>query len=74
MADFEDGRKFHRFFRLNSLANSPTWENNIDGQFNLRDAVNKTISFTANDKVYKLNEKHAVLLVRPRGEHFPQRF
>jgi len=56
MADFED-------------ANSPTWENNVDGQFNLRDAVNRTISITVTDKVYKLNEKTAVLMVRPRGWH-----
>ncbi|HMW95137.1 MAG TPA: malate synthase A [Chitinophagales bacterium] len=58
MADFED-------------SNAPTWENNIQGQVNLRDANRKAISFVneANGKEYKLNEKHAALFVRPRGWH-----
>lgn len=58
MADFED-------------SNAPTWENNISGQVNLRDANNKTISFIneANGKEYKLNDQTAVLFVRPRGWH-----
>jgi len=57
MADFED-------------SNSPTWDNNINGQINLRDAINKTISFTnTNGKYYALNEKTATLMVRPRGWH-----
>jgi len=60
MADFED-----------SL--SPTWENILDGQTNLRDAVDKTISFNHPTKgVYKLNEKTAVLFVRPRGLHLTE--
>ena len=55
MADLED-------------ANSPTWFNNIDGQINLRDAVNRTIDFTSPEgKAYKLNDKIATLLVRPRA-------
>jgi malate synthase len=57
MADFED-------------ANSPTWQNLIEGQINLRDAINRTISFKNPDgKKYKLNERTAVLMVRPRGLH-----
>ncbi|UOY92079.1 malate synthase A [Ectobacillus sp. JY-23] len=61
MADFED-------------ANAPMWENNLDGQVNLRDAVNRTISFvSSNGKEYKLNEKTAVLLVRPRGWHLNEK-
>ena len=58
MADFED-------------SNSPTWENVIAGQLNLKDAVNKTITFTNpyNDKFYKLNDTVATLMVRPRGWH-----
>ncbi|HEV7766790.1 MAG TPA: malate synthase A [Thermoanaerobaculia bacterium] len=56
MADFED-------------ANSPTWANNIEGQINLRDAVRRTIAFDSGTKQYKLNEKIATLLVRPRGWH-----
>ena len=55
MADFED-------------SNAPTWNNIIQGQINLRDAVNRTISFTNPDgKHYSLNDKPAVLMVRPRG-------
>jgi malate synthase len=57
MADFED-------------ANSPTWGNNIEGQVNVRDAVNGTIGYTSPEgKAYKLGDKVAVLLVRPRGWH-----
>ncbi len=57
MADFED-------------SNSPTWENLIQGQLNIRDAVNKTIEFTnPAGKHYKLNDKIATLMVRPRGWH-----
>jgi malate synthase len=61
MADFED-------------ANSPTWENVVRGQLNLIDAVRRTISFDAeNGKHYALKEKTAVLFVRPRGWHLPER-
>ena len=57
MADFED-------------AFSPTWEGTIQGQINLRDAINGTISYLSPEgKQYRLNEKTAVLLVRPRGWH-----
>ncbi|HEY3055400.1 MAG TPA: malate synthase A [Thermoanaerobaculia bacterium] len=56
MADFED-------------ANSPTWANNIEGHINLCDAVRRTISFESGEKKYRLNEKTATLLVRPRGWH-----
>jgi hypothetical protein len=47
-------------------SNAPTWTNMLDGQINLRDAVRETISLeaAAGGKSYKLNEKHAVLLVR----------
>jgi malate synthase len=61
MADFED-------------ATSPTWKNLIEGQFNLRDAVRRTISFSNPDgKQYQLNEKTATLLVRPRGWHLSEK-
>lgn len=58
MADFED-------------ANSPNWNNNIQGQINLRDAVNRTITYTneSNGKEYRLNDELATLVVRPRGWH-----
>jgi malate synthase len=57
MADFED-------------SNSPTWENNISGQLNLRDANRKTISFSSPEgKQYNLKDQIAVLFVRPRGWH-----
>ncbi|MDZ4835677.1 MAG: malate synthase A [Candidatus Melainabacteria bacterium] len=49
---------------------SPTWKNVIDGQINLKKAVRKTLTFQNPDgKSYKLNEKLATLLVRPRGWH-----
>ena len=61
IADFED-------------ANSPTWSNCIEGQINLRDAVHRTIAFENSDgKLYKLNEKTAVLTVRPRGWHLEEK-
>jgi len=61
MADFED-------------SNAPTWNNIIQGQINLRDAVNRTISFTNPDgKQYSLNDKPAVLMVRPRGWHLVEK-
>ncbi|MBV8654212.1 MAG: malate synthase A [Alphaproteobacteria bacterium] len=62
MADFED-------------ASTPTWSNLIEGQQNLRDAIAGTITFDdpANGKHYKLNPKIAVLKVRPRGWHLPEK-
>ena len=58
MADFED-------------SNSPTWDNIVSGQINLKDAVNRTITFTNphNNKFYQLNDAIATLMVRPRGWH-----
>jgi malate synthase len=61
MADFED-------------ANSPVWQNNIDGQINLRDTVNRTVGYTSPEgKRYSLSEKTATLLVRPRGWHLGEK-
>ncbi|PAE43121.1 malate synthase A [Bacillus sp. 7884-1] len=61
MADFED-------------ATSPTWENIVEGQINLRDAVNRTISYeNQNGKRYVMNEETAVLFVRPRGLHLEEK-
>ncbi|MBI3500332.1 MAG: malate synthase A [Bacteroidetes bacterium] len=62
MADFED-------------STSPTWNNIIEGQINLRDAVSGTITYynNANGKTYRLNEKTAVLFVRPRGWHMEEK-
>lgn len=55
-------------------ATSPTWENIVEGQINLRDAVNRTISFeNQNGKRYELNEETAVLFVRPRGLHLEEK-
>ena len=60
MADFED-------------ANSPTWANVVDGQQNLTDAIERTISVETPEKTYSLNGEVAVLLVRPRGWHLVER-
>jgi malate synthase len=57
MADFED-------------SNTPTWENMIEGQVNLRDAILRTIGLVSPEgKRYELNDSTATLLVRPRGWH-----
>jgi malate synthase len=60
MADFED-----------SL--SPTWENVVNGQGNLIDAVRREIEFRGPEKTYRLNAEIATLLVRPRGWHLPEK-
>jgi malate synthase len=61
MADFED-------------ANSPTWDNMITGHMNLRDAIERTIEFSSPEgKQYRLNDKIATLMVRPRGWHLDEK-
>jgi malate synthase len=60
MADLED-------------ANCPTWDNMVSGQANLLDAVVGTISFEQSGKRYRLDEKHAVLIPRPRGWHLEEK-
>jgi malate synthase len=61
MADFED-------------SNAPTWQNNLEGQANLRDAVRGSINFVSPEgKRYALNPRVATLLVRPRGWHLNER-
>ena len=60
MTDFED-------------SNTPNWDNQITGQINMRDAVRRTISLEQNGKSYKLNEKVATLVVRPRGWHLDEK-
>jgi malate synthase len=61
MADFED-------------ANSPTWDNNIQGHINLRDAINRKIDYVSPEgKAYALNDTIATLLVRPRGWHLNEK-
>jgi malate synthase len=55
-------------------ANAPTWANMVEGQINLRDAVRRAIQFTSPEgKDYRLNDQIAVLLVRPRGWHLPEK-
>jgi malate synthase len=60
MADFED-------------ANSPTWDNVVQGQANVRDAVRREIELDTEEKSYRLNEEVATLLIRPRGWHLHER-
>ena len=60
MADLED-------------ANCPTWENVIEGQANLMDAVRRTISLEQAGKRYRLGDKTAVLFPRPRGWHLDEK-
>lgn len=60
MSDFED-------------SNTPNWENQINGQINLFDAIRGTIRLEQNGKSYALKEKVATLLVRPRGWHLDEK-
>jgi malate synthase len=60
MTDFED-------------SNTPNWDNQITGQINMKDAVRRTIALEQNGKTYKLNEKTATLVVRPRGWHLDEK-
>jgi malate synthase len=61
MADFED-------------ANTPRWENNIQGHINLRDAIRRRIDYVSPEgKAYRLNDRTATLFVRPRGWHLPEK-
>jgi malate synthase len=52
---------------------TPTWSNVINGQINLRDAVNRTIELESNGKRYSLQDRTATLIVRPRGWHLPEK-
>jgi malate synthase len=62
MADFEDSC-------------APTWENIVRGQVNLSDAIRRTISYAdpATGKIYRLADRTATLIVRPRGWHLPEK-
>ena len=61
MADFED-------------ANSPTWENVMGGQVNIRDAIRRTIVYTSPEgKKYALKDQTAVIIARPRGWHMEEK-
>ena len=60
MTDFED-------------SNTPNWENQINGQINLTEAVRRTISLEQNGKSYRLNDKTATLVVRARGWHLEEK-
>jgi len=60
MTDFED-------------SNAPNWDNQITGQINLIDAVRRRITLEQGGKTYRLNEKVATLVVRPRGWHLDEK-
>lgn len=61
MADFED-------------ANSPTWENVIEGQINMRDAALRTLTFESPEgKKYALKDRIATIVARPRGWHMEEK-
>jgi malate synthase len=60
MTDFED-------------SNTPNWDNQITGQINLIDAVRRRISLDSGGKTYRLNDKVATLVVRPRGWHLDEK-
>ncbi len=60
MSDFED-------------SNSPSWNNQIQGQINLYQAIRRTLSLESKGKSYRLNDKIATLQVRPRGWHLDEK-
>ena len=60
MTDFED-------------SNTPNWTNQIQGQINVRDAIRRTITLQQGEKSYKLNDKVATPVVRPRGWHLDEK-
>ncbi len=60
MADFED-------------SNTPNWDNQIQGQQNLFEAIRRSIALEQNGKTYKLNDQIATLQVRPRGWHLDEK-
>jgi malate synthase len=60
MSDFED-------------ANAPLWDNVVQGQINLRDAIRRTISLSSDGKEYRLNDTIATLAVRARGWHLEEK-
>ena len=60
MTDFED-------------SNSPSWNNQIQGQINLKAAIRRTLTLESGGKRYQLNEKIATLQVRPRGWHLDEK-
>ncbi len=60
MTDFED-------------SNSPKWDNQIQGQINLKAAIRRTLTLEQNGKSYKLNDHIATLQVRPRGWHLDEK-
>lgn len=61
MPDFED-------------ANSPTWDNAVGGQINLKEAIRRTIGYRSPEgKTYRLNDRVATLIARPRGWHLEEK-
>ena len=60
MADFED-------------SSSPTWDNMLEGQVNVRDAIRRDLSLRRGGKSYTLNDETATLVIRTRGWHLPER-
>ena len=60
MTDFED-------------SNAPNWDNQITGQINLVDAIRRRITLEQGGKTYRLNDKIATLVVRPRGWHLDEK-
>ncbi len=60
MADFED-------------SSSPTWDNMLNGQVNVRDAIRRDLTLLRDGKSYAINDEIATLVIRPRGWHLPER-
>ena len=54
-------------------SSTPTWENVLEGQINIRDAFRRELALETEEKKYRLNEEIATLFIRPRGWHLSEK-
>ena len=54
-------------------SSTPTWENVLEGQINIRDAFRRELALETGEKKYRLNEEIATLFIRPRGWHLSEK-
>ena len=54
-------------------SSTPTWNNVLEGQINIRDAFSRELALETEDKKYRLNDEIATLFIRPRGWHLSEK-
>ena len=54
-------------------SSTPTWNNVLEGQINIRDAFRRELALETEDKKYRLNDEIATLFIRPRGWHLSEK-